>query len=132
VLDYFTSRSNENFLIAYPFDRVSLTGKDPDYVKISKVAVDAFFAKLSPIRNISTQSTYSAYFSDVFNITPAFTAMASLRIDNFSSAGSHKVAADTTTGKYSQTNLSPKLGLVYQVVPEKVSLFENYMNGSIS
>lgn len=128
-LDYFTSRSNENFLIAYPFDRVSLTGKDPDYVKISKVAVDAFFAKLSPIRNIAAQSTYSAYFSDVFNITPAFTAMASLRIDNFRSAGSYNVAADTTTGKYSQTNLSPKLGLVYQVVPEKVSLFGNYMNG---
>ena len=128
-LDYYTSRSNENFMIAYPFDRVKLTGKDPGYVRISKVAVDAFFSKLSPTRNIASQSTYSAYFSNVFNITPDFTAMASLRLDNFSSGGAYDVAADTTTGKYNQTNLSPKLGLVYQVVPDKVSLFGNYMNG---
>jgi iron complex outermembrane recepter protein len=128
-LDYYTSRSNEDFLIAYPFDKVKLTGKDPAYVNISREAVDAFLSKLTPIRNISSQSTYSAYFSDVFNITPDFTAMASLRVDNFSSGGSYNVAADTTTGKYNQTNLSPKLGLVYQVFPEKVSLFGNYMNG---
>jgi len=128
-LDYFTTRSNENFLIAYPFDKVKLIGKDPEYTNISKQTVDAALAKLSPIRNISSQSTYSAYFSDVFNITSDFIAMVSLRFDNFSSGGSYNVTADTTTGKYNQTNLSPKLGLVYQVIPKKVSLFGNYMNG---
>jgi outer membrane receptor protein involved in Fe transport len=64
--------------------------------------------------------TYSAYFSDVFNITSDFMAMVSLRFDNFSSGGSYNVTAYTTTGKYNQTNLSPKLGLVYQVITEKV------------
>jgi iron complex outermembrane receptor protein len=128
-LDYYTNRANENFLIAYPYDKVKLTGKDPEYTNISKPTVDAALAKLSPIRNISSQSTYGAYFSDVFNITSNLLAMVSLRVDNFSSGGSYNVTADTTTGKYNQTNLSPKFGLVYQVIPEKVSLFGNYMNG---
>jgi iron complex outermembrane receptor protein len=128
-LDYYTNRANENFLIAYPYDKVKLTRKDPEYTNISKPAVDAALAKLSPIRNISSQSVYGAYFSDVFNITDNFMAMVSLRVDNFRSGGSYDVTADTTTGKYNQTNLSPKLGLVYQVIPQKVSLFGNYMNG---
>ncbi|MCG7859946.1 TonB-dependent receptor, partial [Flavihumibacter sediminis] len=29
----------------------------------------------------------------------------------------------------SQNALSPKFGLVYQVIPSKISLFANYMNG---
>ncbi|PYF74941.1 TonB-dependent receptor [Pedobacter nutrimenti] len=128
-LDYYTSRSNENLMFATPFDQFKLRGNDPKYVMISKQAVDAFFATVSPVRNIASQSTYSAYFSDVFNITPDFMAMASLRVDHFRSGGSYDVAADTTTGKYDQTKLSPKLGLVYQLIPEKVSLFGNYMNG---
>src|SRR3546814_7280765 len=30
---------------------------------------------------------------------------------------------------FKQTSLAPKLGLVYQVVPQQVSLFGNYMSG---
>lgn len=33
------------------------------------------------------------------------------------------------SGAYSQNALSPKLGIVYQVVKEKISFFANYMNG---
>lgn len=128
-LDYYMSHSNENFLIAYPFDHIALKGKDPAYGNISKPNVDAFLAKLSPIRTINQQSTSSVYFSDVFNITPNFLAMASLRVDHFASGGSHDLVADTITGKFNQTNLSPKLGLVYQLLPDKISLFGNYMNG---
>ncbi|WP_348824176.1 TonB-dependent siderophore receptor [Flavobacterium aestuarii] len=63
----------------------------------------------------------SAYASDVLNITDRLSAMVSLRIDNFKS----------TTGDESndQTALSPKFGIVYQVIEDKVSLFGNYMNG---
>lgn len=128
-LDYFTKRSNQNSKFALPFDRVRLTGEDPGYFRITRTSVDALFDQVSPSRNKDTQSTYSAYFSDVFNITRDFMVMASLRIDNFRSGGSYDPDADATTGKFNQTNLSPKLGLVYQVLPEKISLFGNYMNG---
>jgi iron complex outermembrane receptor protein len=63
----------------------------------------------------------SAYASDVLNITNHLSAMVSLRIDNFKS---------TTEGESNdQTEISPKFGLVYQVIEDKVSLFGNYMNG---
>ena len=73
----------------------------------------------------STQEVYSAYVSDVFNITPALSAMASLRIDRFQNGGLSIADAD----KYSQTALSPKFGLVYQVLKDQLSVFGNYMNG---
>ncbi|RZK18791.1 MAG: TonB-dependent siderophore receptor [Pedobacter sp.] len=73
----------------------------------------------------STQSIYSAYVSDVFNITPALSAMASLRIDHFRNAGLSVAAAN----RYGQTALSPKFGLVYQVIQDQLSVFGNYMNG---
>ena len=63
----------------------------------------------------------SAYASDVLNITDRLSAMVSLRIDNFKS---------TSAGESNdQTALSPKFGIVYQVIENKVSLFGNYMNG---
>lgn len=46
--------------------------------------------------------------------------MASLRVDRFMNA---------QNGTYNQTALSPKFGVVFQPILDKVSLFANYMNG---
>lgn len=73
----------------------------------------------------TTQQTYSAYASDVVNITPELSAMLSLRVDRFKNGGFSVADAD----KYAQTALSPKFGMVYQVLKERLSLFANYMNG---
>lgn len=64
------------------------------------------------------ENIYSAYASDVFNITDRLLVMASLRADRF-----------VSVGDYNQTAFSPKFGIVYQLVRDKVSLFGNYMNG---
>ncbi|MEM0575843.1 TonB-dependent siderophore receptor [Flavobacterium polysaccharolyticum] len=63
----------------------------------------------------------SAYASNVLNITDRFSAMVSLRIDNFKSG--------TADESNDQTAVSPKFGLVYQLIQNKVSVFSNYMNG---
>ncbi len=63
--------------------------------------------------------TLSFYASDVINITDRFIAMASARFDHYE----NKIA------QYNQNAVSPKFGLVYQVVKDKVSVFGNYMNG---
>ncbi|MCD0454517.1 TonB-dependent receptor [Chryseobacterium sp. LC2016-27] len=68
---------------------------------------------------------YSAYISDVVNILPNLSAMLSLRIDHFTGKASAYAADDSKD----QTTFSPKLGLVYQPIPDKVSVFGNYMNG---
>lgn len=73
----------------------------------------------------TTQEVYSAYASDVINFTPQLSAMLSLRVDRFKNGGFSTAEAD----KYSQTSFSPKFGLVYQVIKDKLSVFGNYMNG---
>jgi iron complex outermembrane receptor protein len=75
------------------------------------------------------QKTYSAYVSDVLNVTDRLLAMLSLRADHFENNGTLNVATGANTGVYKQTAFSPKLGLVYQVLKDNLSLFGNYMNG---
>jgi len=72
---------------------------------------------------VTTSKTFSVYASDVINFTDRLSAMLSLRLDNF------KLDTDESTEGYNQTALSPKLGLVYQIVQDQVSVFGNYMNG---
>ncbi|KGO87949.1 TonB-dependent receptor [Flavobacterium rivuli WB 3.3-2 = DSM 21788] len=84
---------------------------------LTQAGTDALLAT-TPINQSKTkQEIYSAYASDVFNFTPALSAMASLRIDHFSNDNGN------------QTALSPKFGVVYQPILDKLSLFANYMNG---
>lgn len=92
---------------------------------LTQAGADAAVAGF-PITPIKTkEEIFSAYASDIINITPAISAMASLRVDRFSNKGNINVSEDD----YNQTALSPKFGLVYQPIIDKVSLFANYMNG---
>ncbi|MFT3934144.1 MAG: TonB-dependent receptor [Chitinophagaceae bacterium] len=93
--------------------------------------------KVAPLFNTATyvnfvannERTYSAYVSDVLNITDRLLAMASLRVDRYVNKGTYYPSLDSTAGNYSQTALSPKFGLVYQLVKDRLSVFGNYMNG---
>ena len=77
--------------------------------------------------NVSN-SSYSAYASDVLNLTPGLLVMASLRADYFTTKGDPTTAEDD----FHQFALSPKFGIVYQPVPDKLSIFANYMNAFIN
>ncbi|MGO4770640.1 TonB-dependent siderophore receptor [Flavobacterium sp. W22_SRS_FK3] len=70
-------------------------------------------------------NTYSIYASDVINITHKLIAMASLRVDYFDAERDITKNDDD----YNQTALSPKFGLLYQPIEDKLALFANYMNG---
>ncbi|WP_214070079.1 TonB-dependent receptor [Mucilaginibacter sp. dw_454] len=128
-LDYFANVTNSSSATVYGFDKVAIKGNDPEYNKLTRPALDAALALLPYDKSRSSQSTYSVYASDVLNLTDNLDIMASLRIDHFANGGTYDINNDTTTGKFNQTALSPKLGLVYQIVPKQVSLFGNYMNG---
>ncbi|RZJ68733.1 MAG: TonB-dependent siderophore receptor [Flavobacterium sp.] len=79
----------------------------------------------APINNNKTkQEVYSAYASDVLNITPALSAMASIRVDRF-----FNWADANQDNPTAQTAFSPKFGLVYQPIVDKLSVFGNYMDG---
>lgn len=94
--------------------------KSGDNGKLSQVATDALLASATVNNSKTKQEVYSAYISDVINFLPNLSAMASLRIDRFMNA---------QNGAYNQTAFSPKFGIVYQPILDKISLFANYMNG---
>lgn len=127
-LDYFYSKENStsNYLL---FDKISSTGTDPNYSKLSEASAKATLANGTPSRSITKANTYSAYFSDVLNVTDRLLVMASLRLDYFDNKGTYNINTAEKSGDYDQTALSPKFGAVYQLIPEKLSIFGNYMNG---
>ena len=115
------------------FDVINTTGNIPNYLNFNKAKVDSAYANspADPYPYIISNKEYitSAYVSDVINITDQLIANAALRVDHFDFAGNYNPVNGTTTGGYKQTALSPKFGLVYQLVKDKVSLFGNYQNG---
>lgn len=92
---------------------------------LTTAGVDAALAPAT-INNQKTKShVYSAYISDVINFTPALSAMASVRLDFFDQEGD----LSNTEDDFDQFAVSPKFGLMYQPILEKLSLFGNYQNG---
>lgn len=132
-LDYLSQQTTNNHSPYQTFDFVNVTNaKDPRYGQLSRQAVDARLAATvgGQTKNATTNDTYSAYVSDVLNITEKFIAMASVRVDYFDNKGTtDHLTGVKGTGKYNQTSVSPKFGLVYQIVKDKVGVFANYMNG---
>ncbi|WP_131701546.1 TonB-dependent receptor [Flavobacterium sp. ABG] len=91
--------------------------------------VESVLAKRNTGQNQTKESTYSVYASDVFNVTDQLLVMASLRVDRYIGDGTTNTKSRTTVGNYNQTAFSPKFGLVYQILEDKLSVFGNYMNG---
>ncbi|SFW24560.1 TonB-dependent receptor [Chitinophaga sancti] len=131
-LDYYNNSNS--------FDRTTVAGPTINFqhpgasYRLGKSTIDSLVARATgtAIRNENNgDNSYAAYASDVFNITKNLMAMVSLRVDYYRAQGTHSIIYDTTAAgtNYHQTALSPKLGLVYEVLKDKVSVFGSYMNG---
>ncbi|WP_227687117.1 TonB-dependent receptor [Spirosoma arboris] len=95
------------------------------FTALNKAKIDQFmltYGSVIPF-GVSDQSTYSVYGSDVLTFSDRLSAMLSLRLDRYDYKGV------SGTDAYGQTSLAPKLGLVYQLVKDQVSIFGNYMSG---
>ena len=128
-LDFFRENSNQYFY-SKAFDTVSVVGNH-DYSNFNKMSMDAVYADgtTSVYPAVYKTNTYSAYVSDVFNITDQLIVSAALRVDRFDNKGNYNPTTNTTSGAYKQTAFSPKFGLIYQPVKDHVALFANYQNG---
>ncbi|MCF0041314.1 TonB-dependent receptor [Dyadobacter fanqingshengii] len=135
-LDYFSAISTSNGTGYAFYGNVTpeggASGDNPFTPKVetrdyplSTAAVDAVLA-LQPVSNAKSKyNIYSAYASDVLNLTKSLSVMVGLRLDHFDNVGS----VTTSEDDYNQTTLSPKFGILYQPVADKVSVFANYQNG---
>ena len=127
-LDY-NYNYNELNRVTIPYDVVKLHQPIP---VMSADKLKDLSHQIGFTSSVTKTNTYSIYASDVLNITPSLMAMLSLRFDRFNTDGTLTPATGKYTGGYNQSSWSPKLGLVYQVVKDQVSVFGNYMNGFVN
>lgn len=129
----FTQHRADQYFSGNVYDTIYALGEIPAYrnfnrTNMDKVYQDKGYSFIYPVNYIA--NSYSAYVSDMFNVTDNLMVLAALRLDHFNNRG----PADNITGTYvnpdayNQTFLSPKFGIVYQPVKDKVSLFANYQN----
>jgi iron complex outermembrane receptor protein len=127
-LDFLRFDSNVNFL-GGDFDVVPLANAIPgyNYRGFNGDAVAATYTATPPAHYLITtkSNTYSAFVSDVLNLTEQLSVLAALRVDHFDNKGG---ILYTPVEAYSQTAFSPKFGVVYQPVKDRVALFANYQN----
>ncbi|WP_413534083.1 TonB-dependent siderophore receptor [Empedobacter brevis] len=86
---------------------------------INRDIYDVALSKTTRAANARDTHTYSAYISNVLTFFDRLNVMASLRVDRYNDRANN----------YMQTAWSPKLGLVFQVIENQLSVFGNYMNG---
>jgi len=116
---YYTDTFSSTPTPAAPFRTIDVT---TNFNPVRRNEIDKVL--LAPvIRAGRDEYTFSGYASYVLSVADRLYAMASLRLDNFD-----RKESGTVPG-YSQNSLSPKLGIVYQIVKDQVSVFGNYMNG---
>lgn len=131
-LDFFRNNSNQYFF-GSTLDVVPTNSAGFDYSNFNKATMTALYASGAPLGftypSMFKTNTYSAYVSDVLNITDQLIALAALRFDHYDNKGNFNPVTEVTSGAYTQNALSPKFGLVYQAVEDKVALFANYQNG---
>lgn len=127
--DYFTRNVVDNGngygFMRYVTPQGNISYPDPSHpVYTSRESVDSLLVSSGANNAKLSNSSYSAYVSEMIDLVPGLSAMASLRADYYVSKGDVMDPDDN----YDQFALSPKFGLVYQPVLNKVSIFANYMN----
>ncbi len=110
------------------FDTVDYTAANANYYDFNPQAAEVLFAQGSKFKTHNAITTYSAYVSEVLNVTDNLILSAALRFDHFANEGTFDPAGNATTGAFSQNALSPKFGIVYQIIKDQVSVFGNYQN----
>ncbi|MFC6243407.1 TonB-dependent receptor [Flavobacterium psychroterrae] len=128
-LDFYSLRATRNdAIVNMPAMDYKKPGDAYNNFNVDKVAPLFATAKFNNFVS-NDENTYSAYASDVVNVTDRLLAMAGLRVDRYENKGTYYPSKDSIAGNYNQTALSPKFGLVYQIMKDKISVFGNYMNG---
>lgn len=127
-LNYLDYNDNSN-TTSLNIDTTNFIHPDKSYYNFNRALVNNRLADAAYKKSAADQKSYSAYVSDVFSLFDNLNLMASLRVDRFENGGKHNDLTGETSGDFNQTALSPKFGIVYQPVLNKVSLFANYQDG---
>jgi iron complex outermembrane receptor protein len=139
--DYLRVNNNQNFYDINGFDKgpdgtsvpVPLHQPGFNYTNFNGSTLqekyNAIAGNETPYIIKGIQENYAVYISNVLNITNNLNVLMALRVDSFNNhPGIIGSANSKETEQFKQTFFSPKLGIVYEVIKDKVSLFGNYQN----
>ena len=99
---------------------------------ITKQDFDTTLVSSTPWKGTEESDRYSIYASNVLDITSQLHVMASLRYEYMKtkSPSTTTINANDPAYTFNQGAWTPKLGVVYEVLPGQLSLFGNYMGGT--
>lgn len=136
-LDFLRIDSNVDFF-GGTIDQVPVRAVSPGYLDgydyrshFTGSTVNAIYAASPPSHYPVTTKVniYSAFASDVLNLTDQLSVLAAVRVDRYDNKGG---LVYFPVNSYGQTAVSPKFGLVYQPVKDRVALFANYQNSFLN
>jgi len=104
------------------FINVDTVNINQDYALVNKAQVDQLTAQGFNYYS-GTQQFFGVYASDVISIEDRLHLLLSLRWDKYN------YKDQNPENNYDQAAVAPKLGLVYEILPKKLSLYGNYMTG---
>ncbi|MGI4887365.1 MAG: TonB-dependent siderophore receptor [Janthinobacterium lividum] len=117
---------NDQFLYGSTYATVPINSPTYDYGAFNGANMTQLYNTQAPGYTYpvyNETNTYSAFLSDVLNLTDRLSVLAAVRVDRFANKG-----ADGANAGYNQTAASPKFGAVYQLVPAQLSVFANFQN----
>ncbi|ROH98846.1 MULTISPECIES: TonB-dependent receptor [unclassified Chryseobacterium] len=130
--DYMRLNDNQYFMFTN-FDWVPLTGTD--YSNMNGQTLGAMYDNLRNQPDFDKNNTYistgkkdiySGYISNVITPVEGLNILTSIRYETNNYKGGQ--IGQNKTEAYNLGEWSPKFGVVYQVLPEKLSVFGNYQN----
>lgn len=120
--------SNGRNSVFVPFDTIILS-PDAAWRPISLGDANVLnSSRVTTSLQVNKSSSTSAYISDALNLLDNLLIMASVRIDNYKNYNTVISGVKQNDG-YTQLQVSPKFGITYQPISDKLTLFANYTNG---
>ena len=103
-----------------------------DYSNMNAQTLSAIYNNLQSQANFENiyvvpgkKDNYSGYISNIITPIKGLNILTSIRYENTHFKGG-KIGPNNTLIPYTQGAWSPKLGIVYQLIPDKISVFGNY------
>ncbi len=126
--DYLADITQPTYIMNYIHDSVRY--KEAALPILTTEMMEERLSQLQPGSHYSSHADrYGIYAADAINFTDRLLLLLSLRWDKVDNRGTFSYITGKTTGSYNKSSFSPKAGVVYQLVKNRLSVFANYMNG---
>ncbi|MFT4094206.1 MAG: TonB-dependent receptor [Niabella sp.] len=129
--DFLKTKDDQVFKYFFPFDWVPMSGAD--YTTMNSTTVSERYESGTGVGTWLQKgvlNTYSGYVSNVLTPLEGLNVLAAVRYESNNFLGGTLGSSDNPA--YHQAAWSPKFGVIYQIVHNRLSVFGNYQNSFTS